>query len=52
MTADTLKARLAREIDRQAAMIGYLNAFGLYMAVSALAILLVMLARGPVRAAT
>ena len=43
-------ARLSREIDRQAAMIGYLNAFGLYTAVSAVAILLVMLARGPARA--
>ncbi|TCZ63190.1 DHA2 family efflux MFS transporter permease subunit [Roseicella aquatilis] len=40
-------ARLAREAERQAAMIGYLNAFGLTMAASAAAILLVLLARGP-----
>jgi DHA2 family multidrug resistance protein len=37
-------ARLAKEIERQAAMIGYLNAFGLYMAVSGVAILCVLLA--------
>ena len=38
-------ARLGREINRQAAMIGYLNAFSLYTATSAAAILLVWLAR-------
>lgn len=44
---DTLQglARLAREIDRQAAMIGYVNAFGLYTAVSGAAILLLVLVR-------
>jgi DHA2 family multidrug resistance protein len=45
-------ARLSKEIDRQAAMIGYINAFGLYMAASAVAILFVLLARRPRRAAT
>ena len=45
-------ARLAREIERQAAMIGYLNAFGLYMAASAIAILFVLLAKGKPRAAS
>jgi len=38
-------ARLAREINRQAAMIGYLNAFSLYTVTSAAAIALVWLAR-------
>jgi DHA2 family multidrug resistance protein len=38
-------ARLAREINRQAAMIGYLNAFSLYTATSAAAMVLVWLAR-------
>jgi DHA2 family multidrug resistance protein len=38
-------ARMAKEINRQAAMIGYVNAFGLYTATSAAAILVVMLAR-------
>jgi DHA2 family multidrug resistance protein len=38
-------ARLSKEINRQAAMIGYTNAFGLYTATSALAILLILLAR-------
>ncbi len=38
-------ARLSREIDRQAAMIGYINAFGLYMAVSAAAIVIVLFIR-------
>jgi MFS transporter, DHA2 family, multidrug resistance protein len=38
-------AKLANEINRQAAMIGYVNAFGLYTATSASAILVVMLAR-------
>jgi len=37
-------ARLSREIERQAAMIGHVNAFGMYMAVSAAAMLLVLLA--------
>jgi DHA2 family multidrug resistance protein len=36
-------ARLAKEINRQAAMIGYLNAFTLYTVTSALAVLLVLL---------
>ena len=44
-------ARLSKEIDRQAAMIGYLNAFGLYMAASAIAILFVLLAKGKPKAA-
>jgi len=46
-TTETLQglARLSREIDRQAAMIGYVNAFGLYMAVSAVGIGFVMFAR-------
>ncbi|MEI6161508.1 MAG: hypothetical protein WCP77_16855, partial [Roseococcus sp.] len=39
-------ARLSREVDRQAAMIGHLNAFGMYMAVSGIAILFVLLVRG------
>jgi DHA2 family multidrug resistance protein len=38
-------ATLAREIDRQAAMIGFLNAFGMFTAASASGILLVLLAR-------
>ncbi|MBX9699215.1 MAG: DHA2 family efflux MFS transporter permease subunit [Acetobacteraceae bacterium] len=44
-TMDTLQglARLSREIDRQAAMIGYVNAFALYTAASGVAILLVLL---------
>ncbi|MGE0717720.1 MAG: DHA2 family efflux MFS transporter permease subunit [Alphaproteobacteria bacterium] len=42
-------ARMAREIERQAAMIGYVNAFGMYMAVCAGAILLVLLAGGRAR---
>jgi DHA2 family multidrug resistance protein len=44
-------ARLSREIDRQAAMIGFLNAFGLYMAASAIAIGFVLLAKGKKRTA-
>src|SRR4030081_2141879 len=36
-------ARLAKEINRQAAMIGYLDAFALYTAASAAAVVLVML---------
>jgi DHA2 family multidrug resistance protein len=38
-------ARLTKEIGRQAAMIGYLNAFVMYTLASALAVALVMLAR-------
>lgn len=37
-------ARLSREIERRAVMIGHVNAFGMYMAVSAAAILLVLFA--------
>jgi MFS transporter, DHA2 family, multidrug resistance protein len=46
-SVDTLPglARLAKEINRQAAMIGYVNAFGLYTAASAAAILVVMFAK-------
>ena len=46
---DTLPglARLANEISRQAAMIGYVNAFVLYTAVSAAVIPLCLLARMP-----
>lgn len=36
-------AKLSREINRQAAMIGYINAFGLYTAASAMAIPLILL---------
>jgi DHA2 family multidrug resistance protein len=44
---DTLPglARLAKEINRQAAMIGYLNAFSLYTVTSIAAIAVVWLAR-------
>jgi MFS transporter, DHA2 family, multidrug resistance protein len=38
-------ARLSREINRQAAMIGYLDAFALYTAASAGAVVLVLLVR-------
>ncbi len=38
-------AKLAKEINRQAAMIGYINAFGMYTATSAAAIVLIMLAK-------
>jgi len=38
-------ARLSREIGRQAAMIGYLDAFALYTAASAVAIAMVLLVR-------
>ena len=38
-------AQLGKEIGRQAAMIGYVNAFGLYTAAAAAAVLLVLLAR-------
>jgi DHA2 family multidrug resistance protein len=46
-SADTLSglARLSKEINRQAAMIGYLDAFAMYTAASALAMVLVMLVR-------
>ncbi len=52
-TMDTLPglAKLANEINRQAAMIGYVNAFGLYTATSAAAILVVMFAKRRQRAA-
>ncbi len=48
-TADTVPglAQLGKEIGRQAAMIGYVNAFGMYTAAAAAAILLVLLARRP-----
>ena len=38
-------ARLAKEIGRQAAMIGYLNAFMMYTIASALAVALVLIVR-------
>lgn len=38
-------AKLSREITRQAAMIGYLNAFAMYTAASAVAVALVLLVR-------
>ncbi len=46
-TTDTQQglARLSKEVNRQAAMIGYVNAFGLYTATSAIAIGLIMLAK-------
>src|SRR5436305_193241 len=44
-------ARLAKEINRQAAMIGYLDAFALYTAASAAAVVLVMLVSGRPRRA-
>jgi DHA2 family multidrug resistance protein len=46
-TMDTMPglARLVREVNRQAAMIGYLNAFSLYTVTSVAAIALVWLAR-------
>ena len=40
-----LGARLAKEIGRQAAMIGYLNAFMMYTIASALAVALVLIVR-------
>jgi DHA2 family multidrug resistance protein len=40
-------ARLSEEIARQAAMISYLNAFGMYTLVSAAAIPLVLLVARP-----
>jgi len=39
-------ARLSKEINRQAAMLGYINAFGFYTACSALAIPLILLVGG------
>ena len=44
-------ARLAKEINRQAAMIGYTNAFAYFTAASAVAILFVLLAKKRVRKA-
>jgi DHA2 family multidrug resistance protein len=46
-STDTLPglARLSKEINRQAAMIGYIDAFAMYTAASALAMVLVMLVR-------
>jgi DHA2 family multidrug resistance protein len=38
-------AKFAREVARQAAMIGYLNAFVMYTAASALAIVLILLVK-------
>ena len=38
-------ARLSKEINRQAAMLGYINAFGLYTLCSALAIPLILMVR-------
>jgi len=46
MESVTGLARLSNEITRQAAMIGYLNAFGLYTLVSALALPFILLIRG------
>lgn len=46
-TFDTVPglARVAREINRQAAMIGYLNAFAMYTAMSAIAVVFVLMIR-------
>jgi len=46
-STDTLAglARLGKEINRQAAMIGYIDAFAMYTAASAAAVLLVLLVR-------
>ena len=51
-TTETLQglARLSREINRQAAMIGYLNAFGMFTAACGVAVLLSLLARPARRA--
>lgn len=48
-TADSLSglAVLAKEIDRQSTLIGYLNAFWMYTAVSAIALPLVFMVRRP-----
>jgi len=43
-------AKIANEITRQAAMIGYLNAFMMYTATSAFAAVLALMARGRRRA--
>ncbi|MCW5746220.1 MAG: DHA2 family efflux MFS transporter permease subunit [Alphaproteobacteria bacterium] len=43
-------ARLAKEINRQAAMIGYLNAFGMYTLASALAVPAILFVAGRARA--
>ena len=40
-------ARVAKEITRQAAMIGYLNAFTMYTVASALAVVFVLMVRRP-----
>jgi DHA2 family multidrug resistance protein len=45
-------ARVAGEISRQAALIAYINAFGLYTAVSALAIPLILFVKSPRKQAT
>ena len=52
-TVETLPglSAISKEIARQAAMIGYLNAFGMYTAACAAAIALAFLARGRARAA-
>ena len=52
-TTDTLSglARLSKEINRQAAMIGYLDAFAMYTAASGVAMLLTLLVRRRRRAA-
>jgi DHA2 family multidrug resistance protein len=52
-STDTLSglARLSKEIGRQAAMIGYLDAFAMYTAASAAAMLLAVLVRRRRRAA-
>ena len=44
-------ARLSKEINRQAAMLGYINAFGFYTLCSALAIPLILLIGRRARAA-
>lgn len=51
--ADTVSglARLSKEINRQAALIGYLDAFAMYTVASALAMVMVMLVRRRRRAA-
>ena len=48
-TVDTTTglAGLAREINKQAAMIGYLNAFWMYTVASAIALPLVFIVRRP-----
>ena len=43
-------AKLSKEIGRQAAMLGYINAFGLYTLASAMAIPLILLVGGRSRA--